>query len=186
VCEGQQYDMEFENEKQVSMGSYMKMIGLKTAVLLACCAKIGAIMGDASDLDADFMYEYGYQLGLAFQVADDYLDTYGDESVFGKPIGGDIVNNKKTWLLTRAQEKDEDRSELLEAMAMPVETAGQREAKIKAVKKIYNALGVDKDAREEISRLTTLAMESALKVNVSSVRIEMLRRFAESLVGRTL
>jgi geranylgeranyl diphosphate synthase, type II len=186
VCEGQQYDMEFENEKQVSMGSYMKMIGLKTAVLLACCAKIGAIMGDASDLDADFMYEYGYQLGLAFQVADDYLDTYGDESVFGKPIGGDIVNNKKTWLLTRAQEKDEDRSELLEAMAMPVETAEQREAKIKAVKKIYNALGVDKDAREEISRLTTLAMESALKVNVSSVRIEMLRRFAESLVGRTL
>ena len=186
VCEGQQYDMEFEKVKQVTMGSYMKMIGFKTAVLLACCAKIGAIMGDASDMDADFLYDYGYQLGLAFQVADDYLDTYGDESVFGKPIGGDIVNNKKSWLLTRAQEKDEDQSELVEAMAMPVETAAQREAKIKAVKQIYNALGVDKDAREEIARLTGLAMESALKVNVSSVRIEMLRRFAESLVGRNL
>ncbi len=186
VCEGQQLDLEFEKVPQVSMGGYMKMIGLKTAVLLACCAKIGAIIGGASAQDAEFMYEYGYQLGLAFQVSDDYLDTYGDESVFGKPIGGDILNNKKSWLLTRAQEKDEDGSELCEAMAMPLGTEEERRAKIRAVKSIYNALGVDKDALGEISRLTSLAMESALKVNVSSVRVEMLRRFAESLVGRSI
>ncbi len=184
VCEGQQLDMDFEAEKQVKMDDYMKMIGLKTAVLLACSAKIGALIGGASETDADFLYEYGYQLGLAFQVADDYLDTYGDEKVFGKPIGGDIANNKKTWLITRALEKADDNDEVFEAMAMPVDTPEQRTAKFNAVKALYNRLGVDNDAKEEVSRLTTLAMDSALKVSVNSVRMEQLRRFADSLVAR--
>ena len=184
VCEGQQLDMDFEAEKQVKMDDYMKMIGLKTAVLLACSAKIGALIGGASETDADFLYEYGYQLGLAFQVADDYLDTYGDEKVFGKPIGGDIANNKKTWLITRALEKADDKDEVFEAMAMPVDTTEQRTAKFNAVKALYNRLGVDNDAKEEVSRLTTLAMDSALKVSVNSVRMEQLRRFADSLVAR--
>lgn len=184
VCEGQQLDMDFEAEKQVKMDDYMKMIGLKTAVLLACSAKIGALIGGASETDADFLYEYGYQLGLAFQVADDYLDTYGDEKVFGKPIGGDIANNKKTWLITRALEKADDKDEVFEAMAMPVDTPEQRTAKFIAVKALYNRLGVDNDAKEEVSRLTTLAMDSALKVSVNSVRMEQLRRFADSLVAR--
>ena len=184
VCEGQQLDMDFEAEKQVKMDDYMKMIGLKTAVLLACSAKIGALIGGASETDADFLYEYGYQLGLAFQVADDYLDTYGDEKVFGKPIGGDIANNKKTWLITRALEKADDKDEVFEAMAMPVDTPEQRTAKFKTVKALYNRLGVDNDAKEEVSRLTTLAMDSALKVSVNSVRMEQLRRFADSLVAR--
>ena len=184
VCEGQQLDMDFEAEKQVKMDDYMKMIGLKTAVLLACSAKIGALIGGASETDADFLYEYGYQLGLAFQVADDYLDTYGDEKVFGKPIGGDIANNKKTWLITRALEKADDKDEVFEAMAMPVDTPEQRTAKFNAVKALYNRLGVDNDAKEEVSRLTTLAMDAALKVSVNSVRMEQLRRFADSLVAR--
>ena len=184
VCEGQQLDMDFEAEKQVKMDDYMKMIGLKTAVLLACSAKIGALIGGASEMDADFLYEYGYQLGLAFQVADDYLDTYGDEKVFGKPIGGDIANNKKTWLITRALEKADDKDEVFEAMAMPVDTPEQRTAKFNTVKALYNRLGVDNDAKEEVSRLTTLAMDSALKVSVNSVRMEQLRRFADSLVAR--
>lgn len=184
VCVGQQYDMEFEDVPQVSMDDYMKMIGLKTAVLLACSAKIGALIGGASDQDADFLYEYGYQLGLAFQVADDYLDAYGDEKVFGKPIGGDIVNNKKSWLITRALEKADDKEEIFEAMAMPIDTEEQRNAKIAAVKALYNKLGVNDDARMEVARLTTLAMDSALKVNVNSVRMEMLRRFADSLIAR--
>lgn len=184
VCEGQQLDMDFEAEKQVKMDDYMKMIGLKTAVLLACSAKIGALIGGASEMDADFLYEYGYQLGLAFQVADDYLDTYGDEKVFGKPIGGDIANNKKTWLITRALEKADDKEEIYEAMAMPVDTPEQRTAKFNAVKALYNRLGVDNDAKEEVSRLTTLAMDAALKVSVNSVRMEQLRRFADSLVAR--
>lgn len=186
VCEGQQLDMEFEAVPQVQMAKYMEMIGLKTAVLLACSAKIGAIIGGASNTDADFLYDYGYQLGLAFQVADDYLDTYGDEKVFGKPIGGDIVNNKKSWLITRALEKAEDKNEIFEAMAMPVEAPEQRAAKISTVRAIYSRLGVGEDAQEEISRLTTLAMDSALRVNVGPVRIEMLRRFADSLVGRAI
>lgn len=184
VCVGQQYDMEFEDVPQVSMDDYMKMIGLKTAVLLACSAKIGALIGGASDQDADFLYEYGYQLGLAFQVADDYLDAYGDEKVFGKPIGGDIVNNKKSWLITRALEKADDKEEIFEAMAMPIDTEDQRNAKIAAVKTLYNKLGVNDDARMEVARLTTLAMDAALKVNVNSVRMEMLRRFADSLIAR--
>lgn len=184
VCVGQQYDMEFEDVPQVSMDDYMKMIGLKTAVLLACSAKIGALIGGASDQDADFLYEYGYQLGLAFQVADDYLDAYGDEKVFGKPIGGDIVNNKKSWLITRALEKADDKEEIFEAMAMPIDTEEQRNAKIAAVKALYSKLGVNDDARMEVARLTTLAMDAALKVNVNSVRMEMLRRFADSLIAR--
>ena len=184
VCEGQQLDMDFERFPQIPMEDYMKMIGLKTAVLLACSAKIGALIGGASDMDADFLYDYGYRLGLAFQVADDYLDAYGDEKVFGKPIGGDIVNGKKSWLTTRALEKAEDKEELFEAMALPVDTEEQRAARIWAVKDIYTRLGVDDDAREEVARLTTLAMDAALKVNVSGVRMEMLRRFADSLVSR--
>ena len=96
VCEGQQHDMDFENETTVTMSRYMQMIGLKTAVLIACAAKMGAILGGASDEEAGLLYNYGYALGLAFQVADDYLDAFGDEKVFGKPIGGDIVNGKKS------------------------------------------------------------------------------------------
>ncbi|MCQ2142428.1 MAG: polyprenyl synthetase family protein, partial [Bacteroidales bacterium] len=118
VCDGQQFDMDFENEAQVPMADYMKMIGLKTAVLIACAAKMGALIAGASQKDADALYEYGYQLGLAFQVADDYLDAYGDEKVFGKPIGGDIVNDKKSWMVIRALEKASDRQALLEKMAM--------------------------------------------------------------------
>lgn len=184
VCEGQQYDMDFENVPQVPMDEYMKMIGLKTGVLLACSAKMGAIIAGASEVDQDFLYDYGYNLGLAFQVADDYLDTYGDEKVFGKPIGGDIVNNKKSWLITRALEKIEDKSELFEAMEMPVETPEQRAEKVAAVKAIYNRLGIDKDAKDEVARLTGMALDSALKVGVSNVRLQMLSRFADSLVAR--
>ena len=105
VCEGQQYDMDFENLESVPMDDYMKMIGLKTAVLIACSAKMGALIAGASAQEADLLYRFGYDLGLAFQIADDWLDTYGDPAVFGKAIGGDIVNNKKSWLLTRAIEK---------------------------------------------------------------------------------
>lgn len=189
VCEGQQYDMDFENVEQVSMDEYMKMIGLKTAVLIACSAKMGALIGGASAAQADLLYRYGYQLGLAFQVADDLLDAFGDEKVFGKPIGGDIVHNKKCWLTTHAQEltaADPIRSsQLNEAMAMPVETEGQRAAKVAAVKRIYSDLGVDEDARTEIRNLTARALEAASELGLSKVRSEMLRRYADSLVGRT-
>ena len=184
VCDGQQFDMDFENESVVPMADYMKMIGLKTAVLIACSAKMGALIAGASQKDADALYEYGYQLGLAFQVADDYLDAYGDEKVFGKPIGGDIVNDKKSWMVIRALEKASDRQALLEKMSMPSETEEQRKAKIDAVKAVYDAEGVAEDAKSEIARLTGLALAALERLDVPSERIQMLHRFADSLIGR--
>lgn len=191
VCEGQQYDMDFEDMEEVPMQDYMKMIGLKTAVLLACSAKMGALIAGASAAEADALYDYGYMLGLAFQVADDWLDAYGDEKVFGKPIGGDIVNNKKCWLTTRAQEKLREMGDaagletLDKAMAMPVTDPVQRQAKIEAVRAIYDRLGVGDDARAEIERLTAEAMKAADRLNLGRVRREMLARYAGALVGRT-
>lgn len=180
VCEGQQYDMEFETVPQVSMDEYLKMIGLKTAVLLAASAKIGAVIGGASDEEAEALYRYGYDLGLAFQIADDYLDTYGDEKVFGKPIGGDIVNNKKSWLLTKALESSEDRKKLFELMELPVDTKEQKTAKIVFVKSIYNHNGVADAAKAEIARLTASALTYVKDIDQDG----RLKNFADKLVGR--
>lgn len=104
VCDGQQMDMDFESREMVGMDEYMQMIGLKTGVLLACSAGLGALIGGADARSRECLYDYGYNLGLAFQLADDYLDAYGDEKTFGKPIGGDILNGKKSWLSVRAAE----------------------------------------------------------------------------------
>ena len=183
MCEGQQMDMDFENEEQVPMADYMRMIGLKTGVLIACAAKMGALIGGAPGAVADSLYDYGYRLGLAFQVADDYLDTYGDAAVFGKPIGGDIVNNKKSWLLTRCLEKTADRATLLAAMDMPVESAEQREAKIAAVRAIYDANIIGDDARKEVRRLSDWALEAVRDISVPGAA-DLLKEFADSLVSR--
>lgn len=182
VCEGQQYDMDFEKIEKVPMNQYMMMIGLKTAVLIACAAKMGALIGGASDEDAGNLYRYGYALGLAFQIADDWLDAFGNEKIFGKPIGGDIINNKKCWLTIKATELDEEAMDI--AMSMPVETEEQKAAKIKAVKDIYVRLGVDKMAEEEIVRLTDEALQYAESLDLGNVRFEMLKRFADKLIGR--
>lgn len=182
VCEGQQYDMDFENAENVSMEQYIDMIGLKTAVLIACSAKLGAIIGGASDEDAGNLYRYGYALGLAFQVADDCLDAFGDEKVFGKPIGGDIVNGKKSWLAIKAAELDP--AAMQEAMSMPADTKPMQADKIETVKELYRRLGVDTLAQNEIERLTAEALECADSLELSKVRYEMLKRFADRLIGR--
>ena len=184
VCEGQQYDMEFESMEEVPMAEYEKMIGLKTAVLLACSAEMGAIIAGASDRECSALYDYGYQLGMAFQVADDYLDAYGDEKVFGKPIGGDIINEKKSWLTVRALEKTSDKEAFLKAFSEPVKTIEEGAAKIAAVKAMYDELGVAGDARAEIERLTACAMEAVEGIGLSKLRVSTLARFADSLVGR--
>ena len=189
VCEGQQLDMDFESVPQVPMEDYMKMIGLKTGVLIACAAQMGALIGGAPAEVADRIYDYGFRLGLAFQVADDYLDTYGDEAVFGKPIGGDIVNNTKSWLLTRALEKVRCREALLKAMELPVGTADERAAKIAAVRSIYDAAGVGEDARAEVRRLSdeALAAVSGLDAAIGlpgTAAFDRLRDFADRLVSR--
>ena len=196
VCEGQQYDMDFENESEVSMENYMKMIGLKTAVLVGCSAKIGAMIAGADARSCDLLYKFGYNLGLAFQIADDYLDTFGDQSVFGKTIGGDIVNNKKTWLLTRALEKSGEmeksgvisatygKNAIFNAMKMPVANEQDRTAKVNKVKEIFEAIGIDEDAKYEIIKLHATAMDCAGLIGLGKVRYEMLHRFADKLLGR--
>ena len=186
VCDGQQLDMDFEKEPQVRMEDYINMIGLKTGVLIACSAKMGAMIAGASEEDCENLYNFGYNLGLAFQIADDYLDAFGDAKVFGKPIGGDIVNNKKCWLTTHALEKADDktRQKLLDAMDLPVGTTDQKLKKITLFKDVYQKLHVDEDAKYEILRLTGDALEYASKV-CTGVRYEMLRRFADKLIGRT-
>lgn len=183
VCEGQQDDMDFEDMDLIPMNDYLKMIGLKTAVLIACSAKMGALIAGASEKEADLLYKYGYDLGLAFQIADDWLDTYGDPKVFGKAIGGDIVNNKKSWLLTRALEKAGPEA-LAEAMAMPVETEEQKAAKIVEVKKIYDSLEVGEEAVKEIKRFHEQALGYAEQLGLGKLRFEMLHRYADMLLGR--
>ena len=186
VCEGQQYDMEFENMQQVPMEAYMKMIGLKTAVLIACAAKMGAIIGGASAQQCELLYKFGYDVGLAFQVADDWLDTFGDPAVFGKAIGGDILNNKKTWLMIKAQEKAsaEEFEALHKAMEMPIETEEQKEAKIAEVKRIYDALNVGEEASQEIVRLHEQAMGYVAGLGISEEAATLLRNYAAALIGR--
>ena len=187
VCEGQQYDMDFENIDFVPMSDYLKMIGLKTAVLIACAAKLGAIIAEAPAQECDLLYKYGYDLGLAFQVADDWLDTYADPKVFGKAIGGDILNNKKNWLTTRAFEKASDavREQLFAAMEMPIGTEEQKAAKIAAVKDIYAALEVGEEAKQEIVRLHAQAMDHIAQLGLEPEKAALLENYAKKLIGRT-
>ncbi len=186
VCEGQRYDMDFERLQTVPMEDYMRMIGLKTSVLTACAAKMGAIIAGAPKEDRDCLYDYGYYLGLAFQVADDYLDAYGDVKVFGKPIGGDILNEKKSWLTVRAFEKADSglKAILTEAMSQKAVTDSEKEAKIRKVKAIYDRLEVGEDAKKAISELTGKALSSISRI-CGRDHQGLLRSFADKLVGRT-
>ena len=186
VCEGQQYDMDFEDMESVPMEDYLKMIGLKTAVLIACSAKMGALIGGADDRTCDLLYRFGYDLGLAFQIADDWLDTYSDPKVFGKAIGGHILNNKKSWLMTRAFEKaGERRPELLEAMAMPIDTDEQKAAKISKVIGIYDSLGIGEDAKNEIIKLHAQALAHVETLDLRPEAAVALENYAKNLIGRT-
>ncbi|MBR6346108.1 MAG: polyprenyl synthetase family protein [Bacteroidales bacterium] len=181
VCEGQQLDMEFETRKDVTKAEYIEMIGLKTAVLIACSAEMGAIIAGQGPEFCKPVYDYGYNLGLAFQIMDDYLDAYGDAAVFGKPIGGDIVNGKNSWLTVCARE--EGAAHLEEALAMPASTPEEKAAKIKAVKAVYDAAGVPAKALREIDYYTVKAL-TKLGGAVSEEGFNELKDFAASLVGR--
>ena len=181
VCEGQQFDMEFENKENVGMDEYSRMIGLKTAVLLACSSKMGGLLAGAPEADCEALYRYGYELGMAFQVADDYLDAYGDEKVFGKPIGGDIINGKKSWLTIRAMEKTPDRAAFLQAFCRECSTQEERSRKILDVKAIYDRLGIAAQARAEVLRYSDRALEALTGIHAD---ITPLRNFADRLIGR--
>ena len=149
IGEGQQYDMEFEHRNDVSEDEYIEMIRLKTSVLLACALKMGALLADASAEDAENLYKFGEQIGLAFQLQDDFLDVYGDTKVFGKAIGGDIVSNKKTYMLINAFNlaTDEQREELTK---WTTAKEFDHKEKIAAVTALYNKIGIDKLAQKKI------------------------------------
>ena len=184
VCDGQQMDMDFEKRSSVSMEEYMQMIGLKTGVLIACAAQMGALIGGADKHSQQCLYDYGYNLGLAFQVADDYLDAYGDQKVFGKPIGGDILNEKKSWLTVRAQELGADGLEA--AMAAPAVTDEEKAAKIARVKAIYDKVGLADAARAAIGQLSARAIAKAADARLGTEGLQALKDFAHSLIGRTM
>lgn len=183
VCDGQQLDMDFENRSQVSMEEYMQMIGLKTGVLIACAAQLGALIAGADARSQQCLYDYGYYLGLAFQVADDYLDAYGDQKVFGKPIGGDILNGKKSWLTVKAHELGAEGLE--EALNAPARTEAEKAAKIASVMAIYNSVGIAEAARNAIRELNALAIAKAAEAQMDLAGRQALASFADSLVGRT-
>ena len=150
IGEGQQYDMDFEKRNDVTEDEYIEMIRLKTSVLLACALKIGAILGDASAEDADNLYRFGEKIGLAFQLQDDFLDVYGDPKVFGKAIGGDIVSNKKTYMLINAfnRANAQQRAELDRWTQLK---DFDRQEKINAVTALYNDMGIDRLAQDKMA-----------------------------------
>ena len=183
VCEGQQYDMDFEEMPFITMEDYLGMIGLKTAVLLACSAKLGALIGGASPEACDALYRFGYELGLAFQITDDYLDTFGNEKVFGKKIGGDITHNKKTWLLVECIRRaaGDQKMELERLMQLGED---RREEKVEAVRDLYVKLGVREAAAAEILVFHKKALNALDEAGFDEEQTRAIRQFAEEIIHR--
>lgn len=183
VCEGQQLDMDFENKSFITMEDYLGMISLKTAVLLACSAKMGAIMAGRPQKECNALYDYGYQLGMAFQITDDYLDTFGDEKVFGKKIGGDIANNKKTWLLVEAFKRADSaqKARLSEIMSIGL---WQKETKIQQMQQLYVETGVKDAALSVIGDYYSKAMNALAPAGLNEEQTARLGFFAEKIIGR--
>lgn len=183
ICEGQQWDMEFETRLDVTVDEYIEMIRLKTSVLLAAALKIGALMADASQADAEMLYDFGIKMGLAFQLQDDYLDIYGNPEVFGKKIGGDILCNKKTYMLITALKKaDAVQREELERWLTVVDC--HAEEKIEAVTRIYNDIGVDKCCEQIVEDYYNQGLAILERLNLSAERKAVLKAFVCSLMGR--
>ena len=183
VCEGQQYDMDFENAPFITMDDYLAMIGLKTAVLIACSAKMGALIGGATEPVCKALYDFGYQLGLAFQITDDYLDTFGDEMVFGKKIGGDIANNKKTWLLVECFRRADAGQKQYLMDLLQTEPASRSE-KFEKVKALYGQLGIKEAAEEAIESYHRKAIEALAGACLAPDSARMLLQFADQLIHR--
>ncbi len=183
VCEGQQFDMDFESRDDVTVGEYLRMIELKTAVLLAGALKMGALCGGAGDDRADLLYRFGIAVGLAFQLQDDLLDTYGDAAVFGKPIGGDILAGKKTFLLTTALETADEagRTRLLELLH---DGTAEPAAKIDAVRAMYDALSVREATEKAIAAYFDEAERTLHGLKLPDERTQPLREWAHKLLNR--
>lgn len=184
ICDGQQYDVNFENQTDVTEAEYIEMIRLKTSVLLACAAKMGALIGGASDSDADVLYRFAEKIGLAFQLQDDYLDVYGNPEVFGKKIGGDILCGKKTFLLINAFQRADNATKhtllsLLANQEMP------EEEKIAQVTAIYDTLHIPTITLEAIDAFYREAYEELSRISLPLHTWQPLWSFAQSLLGRS-
>lgn len=185
VCEGQQWDVDFETRTDVTIPEYLKMIEYKTAVLVAAAMKMGAIVAETSADNGDLIYDFGLNLGLAFQLQDDYLDAFGNPATFGKQIGGDIIENKKTYLYLKAIEfaSAEEKAKLLQLFSVSLE---ENATKIEEVKTIFNATGATKATQQAIQDYTLMAFATLDKMNISSEKKSMLRSFGENLMNRNV
>ncbi len=183
IGEGQQYDMDFEHRMDVREDEYIEMIRLKTSVLLACALKMGALLADASADDANLLYTFGEQIGLAFQLQDDFLDVYGDTKVFGKAIGGDIVSNKKTFMLINAflRANEQQRAELHRWVEA---TEFDEQEKIAAVTRLYNEIGIDTLAQERIDHYFKQGLACLEAVKIDAERKEQLTAYVYKLMKR--
>ncbi|UPL49090.1 polyprenyl synthetase family protein [Hymenobacter sublimis] len=183
VCEGQQWDMNFETETEVSIAQYLDMIRLKTAVLLGFALELGALLGGASRQDADHLRQFGVGIGVAFQLRDDLLDVYGDAATFGKRVGGDILSDKKTYLLltAQAQASESQRITLLQHIGQPVADA---EAKVQAVRTIYDELEIRPQTEALINDYFLDALQHLERVAAPETRKKPLRHLAMQLMER--
>jgi geranylgeranyl diphosphate synthase type II len=182
ICEGQQYDMDFEQSNNVAVDEYLKMIGLKTAVLLAASTKIGALAANAPESDSDLLYNFGYNLGMAFQLQDDYLDSFGDVQTFGKNIGGDIVANKKTFLLLKAFElADQNTAKQLQHI---LDNQTDRAKKIEQVIAIYEQLQIQSEVYAQMNTYYNLAIKNLENVRVETAKKTELISIAKKMMKR--
>lgn len=183
ICAGQQYDMEFESRSDVTEEEYLEMIRLKTAVLLACALKVGAMIGGASTADADALYDYGIHIGLAFQLQDDLLDVYGDPKTFGKNIGGDILCNKKTFLLINALSvaSEEQRQVMEDWMARKTYDALE---KIAAFTNLYNELSIRDLTERRIEGYYRMANEDLARLSIAPETLSVLKGTCDRLMKR--
>ncbi|MGA1226913.1 MAG: polyprenyl synthetase family protein [Tamlana sp.] len=185
VCEGQQYDVDFETRNDVTIPEYLKMIEYKTAVLLGAAMKMGAIVAKASLEDQNSIYEFGKNLGIAFQLQDDYLDAFGDPLTFGKQVGGDIIENKKTYLYLKALEfsNDHDKAELIRLFSSNPEDVS---TKIQTAKQHFESSGSAEATKKAISDYTNKAFSVLEVLNITEDKKELLKIFGQRLMNRTV
>ncbi|MFK6999628.1 polyprenyl synthetase family protein [Flavobacterium oreochromis] len=185
VCEGQQYDVDFETREVVTISEYLKMIEYKTAVLVGAALKMGAIVAETSSENANLIYEFGLNLGIAFQLQDDYLDAFGNPLTFGKQVGGDIIENKKTYLYIKALEfaSIEDKKQLQQLYSIQ---PNDNTDKIETVKNFFNSTGASTATQEAIKEYTLKAFSTLEKINISEDKKNILKTFGENLMSRNV
>ena len=185
VCEGQQYDVDFETRDDVTIPEYLKMIEYKTAVLVAAAMKMGAIVAETTEENKNLIYDFGLNLGLAFQLQDDYLDAFGNPETFGKQVGGDIIENKKTYLYLKAMEfaSANEKKQLLHLFSFQ---STENTDKINSVKGIFNQTGASAATQKAIENFTFKALETLAKMNIGNDKKAILKAFAENLMSRNV